>query len=68
VIKFHKSRVFEHTTIWEFYSLLRSVMMGARGVNLWRKLCNNQALPGIMNHMAPVDWKQWIKERPSLVQ
>ncbi len=68
MIKFHKCGVLEHATIWEFYSLLRSAMMGARWVNLQRKLINNQALLGIMNHMAPVDWKQWVKEGLSLVQ
>jgi hypothetical protein len=53
IIRFRKYKVFEHTAIGEFYSLLRSVMMGARGVNLLRKLINEQTLPGIMSRMPP---------------
>jgi hypothetical protein len=54
--------------IREFYSLLRSAMMGAKWVNLLRKLINEQTLPNIMSHMPLADWKQWSKERLSWMQ
>jgi hypothetical protein len=40
-------------------------MMEAKGMNMLRKLINEQALPGIMGRMPPADWKHWAKERPS---
>jgi hypothetical protein len=41
--------------------------MGARGMNLLRKLINEQNLPGIMSWIPPGNWKQWAKERPSWI-
>ncbi len=38
VVKFRKYRIFEYAAIPKFRSLLRSAMVGARGVNLLRKL------------------------------
>jgi hypothetical protein len=48
----------------EFYSLLRSAMMGARKAGLLHRLINDQMLPDILTKMLKRDWKQWAKERP----
>jgi hypothetical protein len=62
ITKFQRYRVLEHAAIELFYLLLRSAMMGARGVNLLMKLINKQTLPSIMSRMPPVDCKQWAKD------
>jgi hypothetical protein len=41
---------------------------GGRGMNLFRKVTNEETLLGIMNYMPPAYWKQWAKERPSWEQ
>ncbi len=63
IIKFRKFRAFENRTIREFYSLLRSTMLGARRVGLLHRLSSDQTLPGIMAWMPLNDWKQWVRER-----
>jgi hypothetical protein len=55
----------KHAAESELYSLLRSTIMGAKNVNLLKKLANEQILPGIMGRMPPEDFMQWAKERPS---
>ncbi len=63
VIKFRKYRVFNNGAIREFYSLLRSAMLGARKAGLLHRLVNDQIMPGIMARMPEGDWKQWAKEK-----
>jgi hypothetical protein len=48
IIKFRKYRAFENGIIREFYSLLRSAMLGARKAGLLHRLINDQTLPSIM--------------------
>jgi hypothetical protein len=43
-------------------------MIGTRGINLLRKLLNEQTLLGIMSRLPPGNWKQWARERPSCIQ
>jgi hypothetical protein len=64
IIKFRKYRAFNNGAVREFYSLLRSAMLGARKAGLLHRLVNDQTLPGIMARMPVGDWKQWAKERP----
>jgi hypothetical protein len=42
IIKFRKFRIFEHIAFQEFYSVLRSAMIGTRWINLLRKRINDQ--------------------------
>jgi hypothetical protein len=51
IFKFKKYRIFEHVANQEFCFALGSAMIGARGVNLLRKLINEQTLAGIMSCM-----------------
>ncbi len=67
IVYFRKYKVFGHTVILAFYSLLWSAMMEARGVNLLRKLIE-QTLLSIMSQLPPGDWKLWARERPSWIQ
>ncbi len=62
IIKFRKHKAFENGAIREFYSLLRSAMLGAWKVGLLHSLINDQTLPNIMGRMPLSDWKQWAKE------
>jgi hypothetical protein len=40
-------------------------MKEAKGMNILRKLINEQALTRIIGRIPPADWKHWAKERPS---
>ncbi len=51
IIKFRKYRAFNNGAIREFYSLLRSAMLGARKAGLLHRLVNDQIMPGIMARM-----------------
>jgi hypothetical protein len=42
-------------------------MIRQRGINLPRKLINEQTLPCIMSRMPLQDWKQWEKESISWI-
>jgi hypothetical protein len=64
IVQFRKYRAFDNGAIREFYSLLRSAMLGARKAGLLHRLVSDQTLPGIMARMPVSDWKQWAKERP----
>ncbi len=63
-----KYKAYEHADIREFYSLLRTTLIGARKAQLLLRLINDQTLPGIMARMPLGDWKQWAKERPQWIQ
>jgi hypothetical protein len=65
VVKFRSYKAFDNGAIWEFYSLLRAAMMGARKAGLLHRLVNDQTLPSILAKMPPSDWRQWARERPS---
>ncbi len=65
VVKFRSCKMFDNGAIREFYSLMRSAMMGARKVGLLHRLVNDQTLPSILVKMPPNDWRQWAKERPT---
>jgi hypothetical protein len=67
IIKFRGYKAFNNGAVREFYSLLRSAMMGARKAGLLHRLINNQMLPGILAKMPTGDWKQWAKERPTWI-
>ncbi len=58
IIKFRRYRAFDSGAEREFYSLLRSAMMGARKAGLLHCLLNDQTLPGILVKMPMGDWKQ----------
>jgi hypothetical protein len=64
IVKLRKYRAFNNGAVREFYSLLRSAMLGTRKAGLLHRLINDQSLPGIMARMPMGDWKQWAKERP----
>jgi hypothetical protein len=64
IIKFGRNRAFEHGMIREFYSLLRSVLMGAKRVGLICRLINDQMLPSIIARMSLNDGNQWVTEEP----
>jgi hypothetical protein len=57
-------KAYDNGAVREFYSLLRSAMMGARKAGLLHRLINDQTLPGILAKMPTGNWKQWAKERP----
>ncbi len=67
IIKFKGYKAFDNGAVREFYSLLRSAMMGARKAGLLHRLINDQTLPGILAKMPTSDWKQWAKERPAWI-
>jgi hypothetical protein len=67
VIKFKGYKAFDSGAVREFYTLLRSAMMGARKVGLLHWLINNQTLPGILAKMPANDWRQWARERPTWI-
>jgi hypothetical protein len=64
IVKFRRYRVFDKGAVQEFYSLLKSAMMGARKAGLLHHLITDQTLPGILAKMPVGDWKRWAKERP----
>jgi hypothetical protein len=64
VVKFRSYKAFDNGAIWEFYTLLRVAIMGAKKAGLLNRLINNQTLPSILAKMPPADWRQWAKERP----
>ncbi len=66
IIKFSGYKALDNGALREFYSLLRSAMMGARKAGLSHLLTNYQTLPGILAKMPTSDWKQWAKEKPAL--
>ncbi len=53
VIKIMKYKAYEHADIREFYSLMRTTLIGARKAQLLLRLINNQTLPAIMARTAP---------------
>jgi hypothetical protein len=65
VIRFRSYKAFDSGATWEFYSLLRAAMMGARKAGLLSRLINDQTLPSILARMPPSDRRQWTRERPS---
>jgi hypothetical protein len=64
IVKFRSNKMFDNGAIREFYSLLRTAMMGARKVGLLHRLINDQTLLSILAKMPPNDWCQWARERP----
>jgi hypothetical protein len=66
--KFRGYKAFDCSAVREFYSLLRSAMMGARKVGLLHRLINDQTLPSILVKMPANDWRQWAKERPTWIR
>jgi hypothetical protein len=64
IIKFRKYRAFDNGAVMEFYSLLKSAMLGARKAGLFHHLVNYQTLPVIMAWMPMGNWKQWDQKRP----
>jgi hypothetical protein len=67
IVKFKKYRAFNSGAIKEFYSPLRSAMLGARKAGLLQHLFNDQTLPSILARIPMGDWKQWAKERPTWI-
>jgi hypothetical protein len=65
VVKFRSYKAFDNGAIQEFYSLLRTAMMGARKAGLLSRLVNDQTLPSILAKMPPSDWRQWARKRPT---
>ncbi len=63
-VRFRSYKAFDNGAIWEFYSILRAAMMGARKAGLLGRLINDQTLPSILAKMPPTEWRQWAKERP----
>jgi hypothetical protein len=51
IVKFRKYRAFDSGAIREFYSLLRSAMLGAKKASILHHLVNDQTLPSIMVRM-----------------
>jgi hypothetical protein len=68
IVKLRKYRSFENGAMREFYSLLRSAMLGARKADLLHRLINDQTLPSIMGRMPLSDWKKCARERPMWVE
>ncbi len=66
IIKFKGYKAFNNGAIREFYSLLRSALMGARKAGLLHRLTNDQT-SGILAKMPTSDWKQWAKEGPAWI-
>jgi hypothetical protein len=64
--KFKRYRAFNSRAVREFYSLLRSAMLGARKAGLLHRLINDQTLPSILARMPMGDWKQWASRRGPL--
>jgi hypothetical protein len=48
VVKFKRCRASDSGAFREFYSLLRSAMLGARKAGLLHRLVNDQMLPNIL--------------------
>jgi hypothetical protein len=67
ITKFKGYKAFDSVAVREFYSLLRSAMMGARKAGLLHRLVNGQTLPGILARMPANDWRQWARERPTWI-
>jgi hypothetical protein len=59
VIMFRMYKVFAHTAIKKILLPSKSAMMGARGINLLRKLINGQILLAVIGHMPQRDWNKW---------
>ncbi len=68
VTMFKGYKAFDSSVVREFYSLLRSAMMGARKVGLLHRLINDQTLPSVLAKMPANDWRQWAKERPTWIR
>jgi hypothetical protein len=60
IVKFRKYKAFENST--EFYSVLRSAMLGTQKAGLLHRLINYQMVPSIMGRMPLSDWKQLARE------
>ncbi len=54
-VKFRSYRAYDNRVVREFYSLLRSAMMGARKAGLLHRLINDQTLSGILAKMPAGD-------------
>jgi hypothetical protein len=67
ITKFKGYKAFDSGVVREFYSLLRSGMMGARKVGLLHRLINDQTLLGILDRMPANDRRQWARERPTWI-
>jgi hypothetical protein len=50
---------FDNMAIWEFYSLLRCSIIGAKSAALLKMLVNEQSITINMGRMPAEDWKQW---------
>ncbi len=66
--KFRGYKAFDSSAVREFYSLLRTAMLGARKVGLLHRLINDQTLPSILAKMPANNWRQWAKERPTWIR
>jgi hypothetical protein len=67
IIRFKGYKASDNGAVREFYSLLRSAMMGARKAGLLHCHINDQTLPGILAKILASDWKQWARERPTWI-
>jgi hypothetical protein len=68
IVEFKKYRVTDSCAVREFYSLLRAVIKGAKGVGRLGLLINDQTIPKIMGKMPYTDWKEWATKRPEWLQ
>ncbi len=64
VVEFKKYRVMDSSAVREFYSLLRAVIKGAKGIGRLGLLINDQTIPKIMGKMPYTDWKEWATRKP----
>ncbi len=68
IVEFRRYKVMDSAAVREFYSLLRAVIMGAKGIGRLNLLINDQTVPKIMSKMPYTDWKEWATKRPEWMQ
>jgi hypothetical protein len=64
IVEFRKYKAADSSAVREFYSILRAVIKGARGIGRLSLLINDQTIPRIMGKMPYADWKEWATKRP----
>jgi hypothetical protein len=68
ILEFRKYRVFDSSTVREFYSVLRAAIEGARSIGRLDLLVNDQTVPRIKGKMPYTYWKEWATKRREWVR
>jgi hypothetical protein len=68
IVDFRRYKIADSAAVREFYSLLRAVIKGAKGIGRIGLLINDQTIPKIMSKMPYTDWREWATKRPVWMQ